>query len=226
MYFSQIRPAEDFAFAEPIRRRYLRAGSYGPHRLVWLLFGDHPDRKRDFVYRFDARREDHFVCHVVSAREPQPVDGLALRAKPYQPVLKAGDHLAFSLRANPTVSRRGEDGRRQRHDVLMDAKVQTRERDADAGAMEEAMQTAAFSWLRSRAEAAGFALVDETLRLISYRPERFRKGRSGQEVSLGVADYAGELTVCNPERFCTTLAQGLGHGKAFGCGLLLVRPAG
>jgi CRISPR system Cascade subunit CasE len=223
MYFSQIRPAEGFAYAAPIRQHYLRAGSYGPHQLVWLVFGDHKDRRRDFLYRFDPRREEHFVCHAVSEREPQSVDGLDVRTKPYDPKLKAGDHLAFRLRANPTISRKDDQGKSRRHDVLMDAKKAAKENGEEED-LKAIMEAAALDWLRSRAEQAGFVPLDDSLRLESYRPERFCKGRTGQKVSLGVADYAGILEATDPAAFGKTLANGLGHGKAFGCGLLLVRP--
>lgn len=38
------------------------------------------------------------------------------------------------------------------------------------------------------------------------------------------APMAGGVFVIDAERFATTLASGIGRAKAFGCGLLLVRP--
>jgi len=37
-------------------------------------------------------------------------------------------------------------------------------------------------------------------------------------------DLPRELVVTDAERFAITLASGIGRAKAFGCGLLLVRP--
>lgn len=224
MFFSQIRPADGFAYAKPIRRNYLRAGSYGPHQLVWLLFGDDDKRERDFLYRFDLRREEHFICHAVSEREPLQVEGLDVHAKRYAPKLTTGDRLIFRLRANPTVSRKDDQGKSRRHDVLMDAKKAVR-RSGEPESIASAMEAAAFDWLQTRARQAGFAVDDESLRLENYRVERFRKKRNGRQISLGIADYAGVLEVTEPDTFGKTLTGGLGHGKAFGCGLLLVRPA-
>jgi CRISPR system Cascade subunit CasE len=48
----------------------------------------------------------------------------------------------------------------------------------------------------------------------------------GREIQFSRVDFAGEPPVAEPGAFCAALAQGVGHAKAFGCGLLLVRPIG
>ncbi|MEA2080768.1 MAG: type I-E CRISPR-associated protein Cas6/Cse3/CasE [Pseudomonadota bacterium] len=47
----------------------------------------------------------------------------------------------------------------------------------------------------------------------------------GKEINFSTLDYSGLLTVTDPELFKAALFQGIGPAKAFGCGLLLVRPA-
>ena len=42
---------------------------------------------------------------------------------------------------------------------------------------------------------------------------------------FSTVDLSGELTVLEPEIFANALYDGIGHAKAFGCGLLLVRRA-
>ena len=39
-------------------------------------------------------------------------------------------------------------------------------------------------------------------------------------------DFTGKLTVLDAAKFGAALTQGIGHAKAFGCGLLLVRRVG
>jgi CRISPR system Cascade subunit CasE len=44
-------------------------------------------------------------------------------------------------------------------------------------------------------------------------------------MTIAVLEFAGVLTVRDPARFLAALAQGFGHAKAFGCGLMLIRRA-
>jgi len=85
------------------------------------------------------------------------------------------------------------------------------------------------AWLQTRAAACGFALArgdDDTplVRVTGYRPHRlFRSG--GEALQFSSLDFDGTLTVVDPERLHAGVHRGIGGGKAFGCGLLLLRPA-
>lgn len=71
------------------------------HRLVWTLFADHDDRTRDFLWRDEG--EGRFT--LLSHRPPEP--SLLFEApevKEFAPALESGDSLAFTLRANATLS--------------------------------------------------------------------------------------------------------------------------
>ena len=53
---------------------------------------------------------------------------------------------------------------------------------------------------------------------------RFRKGNTGKNVTFLAVTYEGYLEVRDPELFCRMLCSGIGHGKAYGAGLMtLVR---
>ena len=84
-----------------------RAGA--AHRLLWTLFADHPERRRDFLWREDSRGGLARPCLV-----PRPLRAAASgSARPVRardpsrssPLLAPGDRLGFSLRANPVVTR-------------------------------------------------------------------------------------------------------------------------
>ncbi len=47
-------------------------------------------------------------------------------------------------------------------------------------------------------------------------------GQKGQ-MRFSTVDFSGELSVVGPAAFGGALRDGIGHAKAFGCGLLLVR---
>ena len=49
-----------------------------------------------------------------------------------------------------------------------------------------------------------------------------RSGQKGQ-MRFSTVDFSGELSVVGPAAFGEALRDGIGHAKAFGRGLLLVR---
>lgn len=101
--------------------------------------------------------------------------------------------LRFRLRANPTVTR---NERRQ-------------------GLLHEPQQIA---WLQRQGERHGFTveqcLVTDTCRLEAG------DGKGTKNIVLLQACFEGFLRVDNTERLHHALLQGIGPGKAFGCGLL------
>ena len=75
-----------------------------------------------------------------------------------------------------------------------------------------------------RQEAHGFQLHQDSLRVDSYRLHRFHKEpRRGKPVRFSTLEMSGMLTVTDAARLTTTLFNGIGPGKGYGCGLLLVR---
>ena len=91
------------------------------HHLVWSLFADAPDRRRDFLWREMERG----TFLMLSVRKPQDRHALFDIDEPklFAPALAPGDRLRFSLRANPVVRRRRDPAhlRSAKHDVVMDA---------------------------------------------------------------------------------------------------------
>jgi len=190
------------------------------HRLVWALFADSGDRKRDFLWR--EERPGHFMA--LSARPPDdPHELFDLDFKSFAPALSPGDRLGFTLRANPVVARPAARGQRgKRHDVVMDLL-----RDVPPGdravARPEAVLTAGRSWLARQGEAHGFAPVGEA-GVDGYDSLRIPRA-DGRPAVFGVVDISGVLEVRDPDRFLTRLAQGFGRARAFGCGLMLIQRA-
>ncbi len=165
------------------------------------------------------------------AIEPEGTKGKALQGGRIQ------IHL-FELRGNPVISRKGDNGA-QRHDVVMDAKKRllaargltnwaawTPDRITTDGQADpppplyEVVHSACAAWLASRAEQHGFTLDESTLNVAAYEQHGGKRG----QLRFSTVDLTGELVVTDAARFATTLASGIGRAKAFGCGLLLVRP--
>lgn len=235
LYLSRARLHRD---APPSALRLLLAESDSSragagHRLIWTLFGDAPDRTRDFLWR----EAEPGLFYLLSARPPENRSGIfALdEPKPFAPVLGAGDRLRFALRVNATIARTAEghpraNGRVRGRpcDVVMDALTSVPRADR-ATERHLVVSRAGLEWLVKQGGRAGFTFVQETpdgaadVCVLSYRT--WRVDHAGPTARLGVLDFDGVLTVEKPEVFLAALTQGFGRAKAFGCGLMLIRRA-
>jgi len=190
------------------------------HHLVWSLFADGPERRRDFLWREEA--PGRFMT--LSRRPPVNIEGLFdLDSQPFAPVLAPGDRLGFTLRANPVVARAAVPGQRgKRHDVVMDV-LKSVAPGQRAEVRPDAVLTAGRAWLARQGAAHGFqpegeVAVDGYDRVVIPR-------ETGASVTFGVLDISGVLTVEDPARFLAAQEAGFGHARAFGCGLMLIRRA-
>lgn len=216
MYFTRVTLRPDAADPQRIAR-VAQADAYGTHQYLWQLFPG--EQERQFLFRRDDTAQWP-RAYIVSRRAPTDSSQLwHIEHKPYEPMLREGQRFAFQLRANPVISRKDGTGKSRRHDVVMDAK---RHAGGDSQ-MPELIQTAGFAWLAQRSENNGFGVERGEVRVDGYRQHRIRN--RNRQIDFSSLDFTGLLTIIEPYRFLETLYGGLGPAKAFGCGLLLVRPA-
>ena len=200
--------------------------SYNIHRLVWSLFSKGPDDERSFLYRQES---DGTVpkFYIVSENEPKDESGFwDIDVKSYEPVLRPGQELSFSLRANPIVSKRDENGKQHRHDVVMDEKFCMKKENSgkdNYSHVSEIVQQKGVEWLQKKAENSGFSIEEEQVRADGYCNHIFYKPKGKHNISFNTIDFTGVLTVTDPELFQKVLFKGIGPAKGFGCGLLMVR---
>jgi len=181
MYFSRIR------IRPGVRDLHLliSGNGYGAHQLLWKLFPS-AGEGRSFLFREEVAREQvpfhkgvrgEPVFYTISGTKPQADHPFfAVESKPYAPLLRAGDRLAFRLRANPTVARK-RDGRKNsiRHDVVMDAQYHllrelAAEISIEASGDKSQIRKNVFSAWQSLPDTRE---IDEKLRCIIERNERF-----------------------------------------------------
>jgi len=193
------------------------ADEYALHQAVWDLFGDRSDRQRDFLYRLEALGRLPIV-YAVSSRFPNDLKGLwGIESKEYSPKVINGMVLDFTVRINPTVKRNGK-----RHDVVMDAKYQTRLSDSPGEmVVQEVIYDLCAKWIEKRAQENGFKVI--RFRPDAYRQNRFKKEKGGVWVRYSTVDITGVLEVIDEKLFGQVLFNGLGPEKGFGCGLMMVR---
>lgn len=221
MFISRVRLSSAPSAGSLFRLLAGRLDAYESHRLVWALFGDDPDRRRDFLYRFD-QSGDRPEMMIVSATKPQdPHHLFEIDSKPYAPALEAGDTLTFMARLNP-IRRKLVDGKERKVDVVMD---EVHRRRAAGEARVDRLEAAAVAvpaWLADHGERRGFAVDPDAVLVEGYGVHRFRT-RGRQDATVAGVDLRGRLTVTDPDAFTRTLFQGLGAGRGFGFGLMLVR---
>jgi CRISPR system Cascade subunit CasE len=197
------------------------------HRILWLLFQDVPDSKRDFLWRDEG--DGRYL--ILSQRPPTDRNRLfELGSKAFAPDLAVGDKLAFTLRANPVVASKlarneaeqGTRARGQKIDVVMQALFTVPK--GERGVVRDRIASeAGHAWLASQGTRAGFILSAPPL-IDGYAqiPVERKKGRAA---GFSVLDFQGVLEVTDPAAFIAKLTTGFGSAKAFGNGLMLIRRA-
>ena len=197
------------------------------HHLIWSLFADRADRRRDFLWT--ANGSDAFVT--LSARRPDDRHRLfhVDSSEPFEPLLAAGDRIAFRLHANPVVNQRRDRRPRRicKHDIITNVLRQhpaaERHRRFD-----EAVRTRGFSWLAAQGAAKGFTVDPGEVRIHSYRrheiarPNR-RAQRRSSNPRYATLDFEGVLTVTDRTKLLRAIVTGFGSSRTWGCGLMLLR---
>lgn len=223
MYFSRIElNRSGLGVAGLIKS--LSADDYRHHQFVWRLFEGVAER--DFLYR-----REHMGnwprYYAVSCREPVDREGLwCIESKPYAPRLVEGMALAFSIRVNPVVTRKGKDGKGRRHDVVMDYKRRIGFKNLpphERPPLTQILREAGLEWLGSRAKQHGFAFETDLVTVDGYEQHQSLKGRGEKPIRFSTLDYGGLLTVTDTGAFERALYGGVGPAKGLGCGLLMVR---
>ncbi|MFO1495557.1 MAG: type I-E CRISPR-associated protein Cas6/Cse3/CasE [Lysobacterales bacterium] len=217
----------------------LRANPYAQHRAIWQMFDLPPGSRQPFLYRLRDEYTDALRFWVLSTEAPRVSAPWTIRSKPYAPKLTQGEVYEFDLRINPTVTVTRADGRKTRADVVMNTIHHQPAGPSRVAKRAEAVEHGLPEWLAERAAQWGFALAgaaasaaddasmptdDARCTTRSYQRWYIHKPRAAPIV-LGVADLHGWLKVLDAELFQRSLCAGLGHGKAFGLGLMLLRRA-
>ena len=205
-----------------------RAGA--AHHLVWSLFDD-LGGQRPFLYRLHGASASDKITVVSQVPPGDRHDLWDIRHKPYAMLdtLKEGDRIAWALRVNATTRRTGSASRHciVTQDRRMRGAQPSRTYVGRAESVLETAERVVPPWLVERlAGSAGMEVEPGAVRIGAHRRMEFdhAPGKPQQgRVVLSMTDTCGEATVVDADALRSAVMKGVGAGRAFGCGLLLIR---
>lgn len=206
-----------------------------PHRLIWSLFPNSPDNRRGFI--FDVIDDRPFTAILRSATPPTDPHGLwEIKTIPLRTNANENSVLRFRVKAVASVSEPSGHGKRGRR---RDPAKLLLERGLRSGSpsyrdIAQLAELAGLDWLERQGNGKGrlptregpphgFELIREECWLDRSFPDYALTG-NGHRAVFTVYDMRGLLRVTDPPRFNRMLAVGIGRGKAFGYGLMHIRP--
>jgi len=214
------------------------------HALLKAVFGDlapkpfflaEPERRRPYLVGYGASNKAALQAQAQAFASPDAAEAiglpsLAVKAMPAS--FAAGARLGFEVRVRPVVrTTRNDriDPGREIDVFLAAAHKVPPEQKLDRGAVYG-------GWLARELAKGGAAVESNTVRLVSARRARLlRRGKLDDRghrplVPMGSKGggpdllMAGQLTVADPTAFAALLAHGVGRHRAFGFGMLLLKP--
>lgn len=201
------------------------------HALLSALFGKGvlqpfrlfaPDRGEGSLYAYASQDATTLAGTAQMVGTPEMLAAVALdrmRGKP-MPAPQAGQRLGFDLRFRPV--RRLTEGKRVRERDAFVSEACRDHPDDPQGMSTAGRDRAAVyrDWLAERLPGAEL----ETAELVRF--QRLRVLRDGRALEGPDATMHGTLTVTDPVAFAEVLAKGVGRHRAYGFGMLLLRPPG
>lgn len=222
-FFSKVKLSQKFLSSFYFHQLGRHGQAYRDHALLWKLFKEYPEKQK-ILFR---RLEDDKSYYVLSQHKPHNVSeketGITIfniQTKIYHPHIEDGLFFRFDLRANPTVSIQNPNRKHSmRHDVLMNAKKKWNEQSDED--FSEYLDAVGKKWLLDRTPQWGVEIDPMSILQKSYT--QYKIVRDKEKILFSSLDYQGVLKVTNADLFKKALLQGVGHSKAFGCGLFLVK---
>lgn len=210
---------------------------YGWHALLKAAFGElapqpfrliEHSRKPPQLLGYTRADLSTLRDHAETFAEPAVAAALgldSLAAKRMPDCFATDQRLGFEVRVRPTIRQHLADDRtrNRERDVFLAAAEKAGPRETRAG-LDRA--TVYAEWLGGRLEAQGARLIEA--RPLALRRTRVSR-RNGKRELVGDIEgpdavFEGILKVASPDAFRRLLGRGVGRHRAFGFGMLLLRP--
>ena len=226
------RPGAGFDEGRAIH--HLLSETLGPRTVNCFRLLTVPRRPEGNLYLYSPTAADDLRTAAETCAWPEHLSVLhlsRLTGKVMPETWQTGQRLGFDLRTRP-VRRLMQDlegsggrfGRGAEIDAYLVEALRRHPAVANGMAGEDRTREAVYlDWLQER--LLGVASIDLPFcRLARYRQARTLRGQQGL---VGPdATIHGTLAVSDPERFASVIQRGIGRHRAYGYGMLLLRPAG
>lgn len=223
------------SFDEGAALHHMLGESFGPGVLQPFRLLVPPRSQRGNLYAYADRSAEDLAETVSQVALPEARQALALdtlEGKAMPSSWEVGKRLGFDLRARPTVRLASAivagDGEAREKGFAKGAEVdaflaQALRQSADVQDQGAATsrETVYASWLTAR--LSGSAEIED-VRLAKFR--RTRAARTGRAQEGPDATLHGVLRIADPAKFAERLSRGIGRHRAYGYGMLLLRPTG
>lgn len=170
-------------------------------RKLWTLLNSSSGTSLVILSK-DQPNIEHIISQIGYSNNPD-----AFLIRDYVPFLnriQAGHTYRFVLTASPTKAYSNHDGGQTRGTRKMLKKTEDQ-----------------IEWLKHQGERAGFDVNDVK---IVKKQQFFFKKASHNTVNVADATFVGTLTVADRDKFVEALTSGIGRGKCYGNGLMLISP--
>lgn len=171
---------------------------YSIHKLVYSCF-PLSENRGNCLYADKGFSDGIRTVLILSEQTPQIPDSIRSATTELSKNFMRFNEFRFEVVLNP-VKREKESGKRR----------------AITG------QLPLLKWFTIHAEKWGFAANENTLEVITLPMVKFKKGDA--DCLFHAVKFRGTLRVTDHSLFSETLKKGIGHGKAFGFGLLQLVP--
>ncbi|XBS71400.1 type I-E CRISPR-associated protein Cas6/Cse3/CasE [Acerihabitans sp. KWT182] len=184
---------------------YWAKDAYQLHRALWQLFPNRPEEQRDFLFRVEDKQPGRGASVLLQSMHAPAGGDMAhvVASKIYQPAIAVGAKLRFKLRANPVKTIKDERKRVNAKGEIKRCRVPLITEDAQ------------LQWLARK--LAGGAELNAAMVIPDSALYFHKNDISGK---IQPVTFEGLMTVKHSEIFIKLLSQGVGPGKALGCGLL------
>lgn len=208
---------------------------YGAHQVLLGLFGKRApkpfrlktDRERVTILGYARAPLEELHAYAQAAAEPDMLaacDWTDSAGKRLPTDWRAGMRFQFDVQVCPIkrTRARSDGGKAREIDVWLD-QARALPKTETAPLREDVYR----QWLVDHFERHPGAQIDAA-RLVRFERTRLTRRHHGEKrrkpMERPLAELHGELTITDPDAFSTLLARGVGRHRAFGFGMLLLRP--
>ncbi len=144
-----------------------------------------------------------------------------LKSKPMPVAWRSGQRLDFEVLIRPTIrrSKRAASHPGTEWDAFLWEAIQH-----PKGGMKRSREDVYNDWLREQFQRRGGAQLEKKVSLKSFQRTRVIRKRGSRPIEGPDAIMSGTLTITDGDEFAELLARGIGRHRAYGYGMLLLRP--